>query len=350
MKQQKYLIVGQGLAGSLVAWHCLNSGCAIKVVDSSHKQQASGVAAGIYQPLIFKNLHTTWNFDAYYQTMLLCFNEIEAHFQTKLLFHLDASKVIEEDVELWQQKAEIMASYYSLENAVGEELHQPTAKLFHNGYVNLPHFLDLIRNKLIDNNLLIDEFFEPSSVQLEGEGAVYKSEFFDKVIFCEGIGVLENPWFHWAGFAFNKGEIIEIESPKLQLANLLRGDSIFILPMGHDRYKVGATYNRDDLTDQVTEDGIHWLTSRLEKVISVPYQICSLTAGIRPATRDRRPVIGTHPEFPQLVILNGLGSKGVLQAPYWSQFLVKAMVNAESNIPREVDVKRFIRFINQSAS
>lgn len=350
MKQSKYLIVGQGLAGSLVSWHCLKSGYNIKVVDSSHKEKASRIAAGIFQPLIFKNLHTTWNFEVYDRSMLLCFNEIESHFQTQLLFRLDATKVIEEDVDLWQQKAAAMARYYSLKNDVGEAFQQPKAQLFHNGYVNLPLFLDLMCNELTCNDLLIDESFEPSFMQIRGDRIVYKDEFFDKVIFCEGIGVLQNPWFNWAGFAFNKGEIIEIVSPKLQLSSLLRGDSIFVLPMGDDRYKVGATYNREDLTNNVTTEGISWLTSRLERVNSAPYQIRSQTAGIRPATRDRRPVLGSHPEFPQLVILNGLGSKGVLQAPYWSQFLVKTLVDSELNVPREVDVKRFVRFINHSIS
>jgi len=348
LKQQKYLIVGQGLAGSLVAWHCLRNGCNIKVVDSSQKLKASKVAAGIYQPLVFKNLHTTWNFDVYYNAMILVFSELELHFKTQLLFRIDASKVLENDYDLWQQKSSSMLQYYSLENDA--ELRQTKAALFQNGYVNLPLFLRLIRNELIDRCMLIDECLDYSSIQIRGKGAVYKDEYFDGIIFCEGTGVTHNPWFHCAGFAFNKGEIIEIYAPKLQSNQLLRGDSIFVLPMVNDYYKVGATYNRDDLSERVTEEGISWLTTRLDKIIKVPYQITSQIAGIRPATRDRRPVIGPHPEFNQLMIFNGLGSKGVLQAPYWSQILVKTLVDGELNLSREVDVKRFGRFINHSIS
>jgi hypothetical protein len=280
--------------------------------------------------------------------MMLCFSELELHFKTQLLFQIDATKVLEDDCELWQQKSSSMSEYYRLENDA--ELQQPKAALFQNGYVNIPLFLSLMRNYLIDRDILIDECFDSSSIQIQGNGAVYKDEYFDGIIFCEGTGVTHNPWFHWAGFAFNKGEIIEIHAPELPSTKLLRGDSIFVLPMGNDYYKVGATYNRDDLSETVTEEGITWLTTRLDKIISVPYQITNQIAGIRPATRDRRPVLGSHPEFSQLLIFNGLGSKGVLQAPYWSHILAKALIDGELNLPREVDVKRFVRFINHSIS
>jgi glycine/D-amino acid oxidase-like deaminating enzyme len=71
-----------------------------------------------------------------------------------------------------------------------------------------------------------------------------------------------------------------------------------------------------------------------------PYQIIGQEWGMRPTTADRRPVLGQHPEFNQLLVFNGLGTKGVSLAPYFSHTLVQWM---EKGIPlhKAVDVTRY---------
>ena len=38
-------------------------------------------------------------------------------------------------------------------------------------------------------------------------------------------------------------------------------------------------------------------------------------AGVRPTMKDYEPVVGCHPDHPDVFVINGLGSKGVLRAP-----------------------------------
>ena len=61
------------------------------------------------------------------------------------------------------------------------------------------------------------------------------------------------------------------------------------------------------------------LENKLNAILDVNFITIDHFAGIRPATKDRRPFIGTHPEFKNIGIFNGLGSKGA----YWCIFCEK---------------------------
>ena len=51
-------------------------------------------------------------------------------------------------------------------------------------------------------------------------------------------------------------------------------------------------------------------------------------------------MIGRHPKIDNLYIINGLGSKGVSQAPYCSKQLFDYIEN-RNKINREINIKRF---------
>ena len=112
--------------------------------------------------------------------------------------------------------------------------------------------------------------------------------------------------------------------------------------MGNDKFKVGATYSHDLSTDQPTQAGLRELTSKLEKMIDVPYQVLSHTAGIRPGIKDRRPILGRHPHYPELCIFNGLGSRGVLYGPWYAGLMAGYLTGEVEVLPPTVDVKRYI--------
>jgi glycine/D-amino acid oxidase-like deaminating enzyme len=69
--------------------------------------------------------------------------------------------------------------------------------------------------------------------------------------------------------------------------------------------------------------------------------------GIRPTTIDRRPIIGCHPLYKNLVIFNGLGTKGVSLAPYFSA-QVAQWLEGKGEILKEVNIKRFNALYSKS--
>ena len=91
--------------------------------------------------------------------------------------------------------------------------------------------------------------------------------------------------------------------------------------LGNHLFKVGATYNWKDKTDLPTEEGKQELIDRIKEIINCDFEIVEHFAGVRPTVKDRRPLIGTHPEYKSLHILNGLGTRGVMLVPHMAKAL-----------------------------
>jgi glycine oxidase len=138
----------------------------------------------------------------------------------------------------------------------------------------------------------------------------------------------------------NKGELIEIAAPGLQEGFILKGE-VFVLPLGDGRFRVGATYSHDTLDNEPTAAGLTELTTKLEKMIVVPYTVTSHRAGLRPTTYDRQPVIGPIPGNPQISVLNGFGSRGVLQAPWYAGKMAQWIMTTEKLWPKTKDTGRY---------
>ncbi len=117
---------------------------------------------------------------------------------------------------------------------------------------------------------------------------------------------------------------------------------MFLLPMGNQHFKAGSTYEWKDLTNEPTEAGRESIIQRLDKLIFANYTIKNHRAGIRPATSDRRPVLGFHPENKSISLFNGLGTKGVMLAPYFAAEMLKLLTTTNHSLSREVDIKRFL--------
>lgn len=137
-----------------------------------------------------------------------------------------------------------------------------------------------------------------------------------------------------------KGELLVIHAPKLKSDVILKS-SIFVIPTERDSYLVGSTYAWDDYSNTPTKEAKQELVNKLSSLINCHYDVVEHRAGIRPTVVDRRPLVGQHPLYNNLFVLNGLGSRGVLMAPSMAKHLIDY---AEEGItlPKEIDVKRFM--------
>jgi glycine/D-amino acid oxidase-like deaminating enzyme len=207
-------------------------------------------------------------------------------------------------------------------------------KLVQTGRVDVHSLAKDYRQDLMQKDLLRSEQFEHNLIQFEENLVSYKDIQAKKIVFCEGFGLKENPFFNYLPLQEAKGELITIHAPDLKLDGLVKA-AVFVLPLGNDLYKVGATFNWVDKTKEPTLKGKEELIKKLETVINCSYTVVDHVAGIRPTTKDRRPFIGVHPERKQLAILNGLGTRGVMIAPSSAQKLVHHL---EDGIPLEKDI------------
>jgi len=154
----------------------------------------------------------------------------------------------------------------------------------------------------------------------------YKDFKADKIIFCEGFRLTENPFFNYLPLAPTKGEVMTIKIPSKKYFDKIISKDVYILPLGNYLYTVGATYNREDISDSLTDEGQSFLKERIDDILNLEYEIINSVAGVRPTVRDRKPLIGYHPENNRIGVFNGLGSRGVLAGPYLSnQFIYSSL-------------------------
>jgi glycine/D-amino acid oxidase-like deaminating enzyme len=159
-----------------------------------------------------------------------------------------------------------------------------------------------------------------------------------KIIFCEGFSMTENTFFNWIPFSPVKGETITVSIPGFPETHIVNKD-VFILPLGENLFKVGATFDYD-LKPGVTNKGRNELVEKLQKLIQVPFQVVDQQAGIRPASKDRRPLIGLHPNLKMIGLFNGLGTKGVSLAPYFADQFADFLDGKEELDP-DVNIQRY---------
>ena len=209
-------------------------------------------------------------------------------------------------------------------------------RLQQSGYVNLPVFLTAVRNYLKGKEQLIWEQVDFKDIEPAEEGIRWKGENFTAVVWASGLQAVEHPLFAGMDFRPVKGEWLEVEleHPLPEIVN--RG--CWVLPTAADRAKVGATYDRN-LAAGTTTAAREELEQRLQSLLVTSYEVREQHWGIRPATYNRRPFVGQHPQHPQHYLFNGLGAKGVSLAPYFGAQLVEQLLGGEE-VRKEVQLAR----------
>lgn len=202
----------------------------------------------------------------------------------------------------------------------------------------------------VDTGAMTDAFFSGAfaehvsahinyaDIQIKTDHIIWNNNTYKNVIFCEGVHVTNNPWFGKISLKPAKGECMVVHIPYLQ-ADCMLQKKVFAVPLGNDRYWIGATNDFNDPDNTPTEQGSIELTEGLRDMIKLAFTIEGHYAAVRPTMRDRTPAIGTHHTEKTLHILNGLGTKGSMLAPYYAHQLFEYILHGQA-INREADVNR----------
>jgi glycine/D-amino acid oxidase-like deaminating enzyme len=349
LKNSQILIVGQGLAGSLLAWELMNHGIDFMVMDSPFLPKSSMVAGGLYNPMASQKPQKERRTDLLWPIMKSTYQAMEAELGVKLLHTIPSAKLIPfTEVPAWKEALKgdldkILQFHNTGFQLNGIKSGGAVAIIGESGYVDVAAMISGVKRILQNKNLFIADEVDYSRIQLRSDGVIVNGQIEAKqVVFCEGAAGRNNPWFGMFGLTPNKGEILEINAPGLTDEYVIRG-GVFLLPLGEGRFRVGATYNHNSVNNLQSEEGRQELLTKLNKIIDTPFNVTGHLAGLRPAVRDRQPILGFHPQHEQLAIFNGMGSKGVVLAPYWANQMRKCITVPDFVLPNEVSVARFFK-------
>ena len=341
-----FIIVGGGLAGiSFAETAYLNNKIFTVISDTSHN--SSLVAAGIYNPVILKRFSLPQDSKEHLDYMKPFYKAIEDRLSIKFDFEVPVYRKFAsiEEQNNWFEAADKPALQPFLSTQIVHKkfsgLPSPYGfgQVLHTGYVDTAILIKSYHVFLKEIDSLVQETFDYNSLILHEDYIEYKGIKAKHIIFAEGFGLHANPYFNYLPLDGTKGELLVIKAPDLQLDVAINA-GIFIFPIGNNLYKVGATYEWDNKEATPTEAGKAELVEKLNEVITCDYEIIKHLAGIRPTTKDRKSLIGTHHQHATVHLLNGLGTRGVMLGPAMAKLLYDSIENNIS-IKREINLNRF---------
>ncbi|WP_299214877.1 FAD-dependent oxidoreductase [uncultured Dokdonia sp.] len=346
MQEVDYIIVGLGLAGIAFCEQLENANKAFIVFDNG-VDGASRVAAGLYNPVILKRYTLPWKATAQLDIAVPYFRKIEKKIQASCLYELPVQKVFSsvEDQNNWFAASDQPELCRFISPMLVPD-HNPHIKAPHaygqvleTGRIDIKKLQKKYQAYLETKNAFAKADFEHSEIECIDQGVIYKGIRAKRIVFAEGYGLKKNPYFKQLPLVGNKGEYIIIKAEDLKLAAAIK-TSFFVIPLGDNLYKVGATFNWKDKDTNPTKEARTELIEKLTSLISCDYEIVDQEVGIRPTVGDRRALLGTHPEFPQLAIFNGLGTRGIMMSAMLAIDLYEHLENGK-NLPEEINITRF---------
>ncbi len=345
-----YLIIGQGIAGSMLAYHLMAEGKNVLLIDKGHEGASSSVAAGILNPVTGKLLVKSWRIDDLLPKAISTYRELEKLLSTPLL-HLRSiirrmHNVKEENQWYLRMGQEEYLTYLkkpSIQADLKEKLNLNglCGEITGGGHVDLGILISIYRKHLIIENLLLPENFDYAQLTFTDDRIEYKHISAKAIIFCEGDRGRINPFFEFLPFDVVKGEILLAHIPNADFEHIFKLGRLFIVPTPQkDIYWIGSTYEWKKLDYATTKEKQEELENQLRESLRIPYEIIDRRAAIRPAIKDRRPLIGRHPELPNLYIFNGMGTKGASLSPFWAEHFTNHLCHGTALDP-SVDLSRF---------
>jgi glycine/D-amino acid oxidase-like deaminating enzyme len=340
-----YLIVGSGLSGVMLCEALRKRGKTFKVI-SNKSQQASIVASGLYNPVVLKRFNKAWDAEKHLPVAMSAYEELELFLGIKIDYKLPIYRLfssIEEQNNWIIASDKISLKPYLISNIksnINQNIYAPYGygEVKNTGRIDTKLLLESYSNVLNNEKLISHESFEYDKLKISNK-LVYKAIESENIIFSEGFGVRQNPFFNYLPIEGTKGELIIINAPKLNSEVIIKS-SVFIIPIGKNNYLVGSTYAWDDFNNDPTINAKNKLLNKLDKLILCPYKVVYQRAGIRPTVIDRRPLVGQHKSHQNLYILNGLGSRGVLIAPTVANALIN-LIEDKLPLQKEINISRF---------
>lgn len=342
-----YLIVGQGIAGSLLAWHLQKAKQPYLIIDNNHQTSASKIAAGIINPITGRRFVKSWMIDSFLPFAKSTYQEIESQLDIQVWKDMDIIRFFMSNAEgnnwltktTWEgydkylkkeKNADFLHEFINDESGFGTVV---------GAKVDLGKVVKSFQEYFLEKEVLLTEAFDYEELKVESELVIYKGIAARKVIFCEGFTAFRNPWFAHLPYESAKGEALILRIPNLRTPDIIK-KHFFIVPLENDLFWFGSNYEWDDLSNEPTEIGRKYLEKELKEILKVEFEIIHHLAAVRPVLKDRRPAIGLHPTNSKIAIFNGLGTKGTSIAPYWANEMMLFLTKGKE-IPKEVNVKRF---------
>ncbi len=345
MKHFDCIVIGQGIAGSILASQLMAMNKTVLVINNSIQHHSSAVAAGMFNPVSGKRMVMAWNWEKLlkeltdtYQGLEKIHNDSFLNFCPTIQFFGNVKE--QNDFSIKAEDDSFMGHLNeSPENHLGFKDELGAFEILSTGWLQSEKLLHCLKNKWKANEVYLEEAFDYNSLKIVADGFHYQTYHTQKIIFCQGIGIAENPFFNWVPMVPAKGDVFVIKCDQIPQTRIWK-KGVYLVPIGDGLFKAGSTYRWGKLNPEPDEAGKQELLEKVNQLLNVPFEVVSHLSGIRPASKDRMPIIGQHPKYANMYVFNGLGTKGIMWAPYVSKQLIGLMFENKL-VENTISINRF---------
>lgn len=344
-----FLIIGQGLAGTLLAHFLQSDGYTVHIVDERQPSAATRVAAGLINPVTGRRFVKSWRIDDLLPFARQTYRLLEAQLGMELYHERPIYRALYsvEEENLWLERcADPQYRQYVSDEGLpgGIARYVMPARGFGrvNGgaQVNIGALVDAFRQQALAEGALEVAPFDFAQLKISSEVIRYGSLNARHIVFCEGRWGKTNPLFGGMPLVGDKGEVLLVRLPADVSQEAIIKHRVFVVPMGGGLYWIGSNYSSRYESDAPTEQGRGWLEENLRRSLSCSFEVLDHRAAVRPTVKDRRPLLGRHPEYSNVFIFNGLGTKGTSLGPFWARHFAD-FLQGRTALDAEVDIRRF---------
>lgn len=320
------LILGQGLAGTMLAWELERAGMEFAIVDHGHAAAASAAAAGIINPVTGRRLVRSWRIEALLPLARETYRAIEAELGVRVWHEARVRRLFADDRERTVFAAKRARGDFEpfVGEADGEGFWVDGA-----ARVDVAALLAAARARW----LRVGQLRETAATAAPGG---------DLEIDCRGAGGVGRPEFGFVPWEFSQGETLELAVGGLS-PDVILNCRHWIAATAPGVARVGATHEPGGRTAMVSAGARAALEASARRLLGDrPFAVREQRAGIRVNLPDRRPIAGRHPRQAQLGLMNGLAAKGALWAP-WLARQWREHLTTGAPFDAAIEVRRFWR-------
>lgn len=360
-----YCILGAGLAGLSLADSLKRQDLGVCVIEKeSVGSGASGTPGGLVNPATGRRATKSWKAEACYEAIAENLQKVSEYSETPFFRNNGvlrpaitpkmAAKMHEryEETEWsegwchWMSEQEIKEKHPGI-NCVEGGLWLPVGIT-----VDVGRYLQAYGSYLEDEGVHIITGFEPEPVNLSTGWEIKQGNhhiWAEHLVYATGYGTLSVDYWKEIDFHPIKGQVatFQTSSDKLgfdhsisslgYIANLDGGET--------DTFIQGSTYEHDFENTRPSTFGKNYLKKRLHRTLpelEEHSEIIEQWAGVRVSTPNRKPVLGRHPEFHNLHLFAGLGSKGLLYGKFLADHYVDYLLNG-TDLFGEISIQRMVQ-------
>ncbi len=349
-KPAPVLIIGQGLAGTLLAWQLIRLGQSVQIVDREERLTSSKVAGGIVTPITGMRMVKTWRLDDFFPAALELYRWIENKTSSSLFFEKPIQRLFknkQEQDEFNHRMSEPGFADYVLQTSLADPSQLKASFggfVMKGGYLDVSQFLQASRRIFTERGYYQSGDLKNKDLELVPNGWHWRQDqqkqTYQQIVFCQGWSKKSNPLFDWVPFKPAKGEVLEIRCPDLSEKHIINRSG-FIAPLGNGKFRSGSTYEWQQLDNRSTDAGRQKISAKIRAMTDLPFEITDHQAAVRPIIENSKALLGCHPDKSKkgLAFFNGLGSKGVLNGPFLSAMLANHLVHGHP-IEESVDLQK----------